>query len=109
MENNPFPFSSPQTLFRNVWADHADLLSLQYAGTPALKTDFTRTGRRTARGMVGDLRSQTLIFPVKFCILKIMEKRSSLRNSIVRYYKNNFSDGFRQVIILIKKYLVRND
>ncbi len=57
----------PQTLFRNVWADHADLLSLQYAGTPALKTDFTRTGKRTARGMVGDLRSN-IDFPAKFCI-----------------------------------------
>lgn len=33
-----------QVIFRNVWADHADLLSKQYAGTGALKTDFTRTG-----------------------------------------------------------------
>lgn len=25
-----------------VWADNADYISLQYAGTGALKTDFTR-------------------------------------------------------------------
>ena len=34
-----------QVIFRNVWADHADLLSKQYAGTGALKTDLTRTGK----------------------------------------------------------------
>ena len=33
-----------QSDFRNVWADHGDLLSVQYAGTGALKNDFTRTG-----------------------------------------------------------------
>ena len=33
-----------QTVFRNTWADHANLVSVQYAGTGALKTDFTRTG-----------------------------------------------------------------
>ncbi|VDM05623.1 unnamed protein product, partial [Schistocephalus solidus] len=29
--------------FKNVWADNADILSVQYSGTKALKTDFTRT------------------------------------------------------------------
>lgn len=33
-----------KTAFRELWADHADMISLQYSGTPALKTDFTRTG-----------------------------------------------------------------
>ena len=28
--------------FKNVWADHADMISIQYSGTGALKTDFTR-------------------------------------------------------------------
>ena len=31
-----------QELYRNVWADHADMVSIQYTGTGALKTDFTR-------------------------------------------------------------------
>ena len=39
---NSFP--DFQRLFRHVWADHANLLALQYAGSGALKTDFTRTG-----------------------------------------------------------------
>ncbi|KAH9642854.1 hypothetical protein HF086_011901, partial [Spodoptera exigua] len=56
-----------------VWADHADVISTQYSGTGALKTDFTRTGKRTRLGLVRDGV-----------------------NSLTRYYKNNFSDGFRQ-------------
>ena len=31
-----------EDLFKNVWADHADMISIQYSGTGALKTDFTR-------------------------------------------------------------------
>ncbi|VDM16241.1 unnamed protein product [Hydatigera taeniaeformis] len=59
--------------FRELWADHADMISLQYSGTPALKTDFTRTGKRTFKGMLTDGY-----------------------NSLVRYFLNNFADGFRQ-------------
>ncbi|XP_031625272.1 phosphatidylinositide phosphatase SAC1 [Contarinia nasturtii] len=61
------------SLFKNVWADNADLISLQYSGTGALKTDFTRTGKRTIQGAMQDGV-----------------------NSLTRYIKNNFSDGFRQ-------------
>lgn len=60
-------------LYRNVWADNADLVSTQYSGTGALKTDFTRTGKRTMLGLWRDGV-----------------------NSMIRYYKNNFNDGFRQ-------------
>ncbi|XP_063701715.1 phosphatidylinositol-3-phosphatase SAC1 [Culicoides brevitarsis] len=67
---NTFTF---ENLFRNVWADNADLISTQYSGTGALKTDFTRTGKRTILGAL----------------------RDGL-NSMTRYYKNNFIDGFRQ-------------
>ena len=58
---------------------------MQYAGTPALKTDFTRTGKRTLAGMASDLH-----------------------NSAVRYYKNNFSDGFRQdaIDVFLGNYVV---
>lgn len=62
-----------QRLFRSTWADHANLLSLQYAGSGALKTDFTRTGKRTYAGLFEDLQ-----------------------NALIRYFKNNFQDGFRQ-------------
>ena len=61
------------SLFRNVWADNADVVSKSYSGTGALKTDFTRTGRRTRTGPLQDLN-----------------------NSITRYIRNNFADGSRQ-------------
>ena len=61
-------------LFKNIWADNGDYCSIQYSGTGALKTDFTRTGKRTWAGPMWDGY-----------------------NSIVRYFKNNFLDGFRQV------------
>ncbi|CAH8601712.1 unnamed protein product [Heterobilharzia americana] len=59
--------------FKSIWADNADYCSLQYTGTRALKTDFTRTGKRTFYGMLMDGY-----------------------HSAIRYYLNNFNDGFRQ-------------
>uniref|UniRef100_A0A8C1KY60 SAC1 like phosphatidylinositide phosphatase b n=1 Tax=Cyprinus carpio TaxID=7962 RepID=A0A8C1KY60_CYPCA len=66
-----WPFCS--ALFPAAWADNANACAKQYTGTGALKTDFTRTGRRTQWGLLMDGW-----------------------NSMIRYYKNNFSDGFRQ-------------
>ncbi|XP_040580794.1 phosphatidylinositol-3-phosphatase SAC1 [Lepeophtheirus salmonis] len=60
-------------VFKNVWADHADVIAVQYAGTRAMKTDFTRTGKRTYAGILDDGY-----------------------NALSRYVKNNFFDGFRQ-------------
>jgi hypothetical protein len=48
-------------------------MSIQYAGTGALKSDFTRCGKRTTYGMARDGV-----------------------NSLTRYILNNFYDGFRQ-------------
>lgn len=62
-----------EKMYKSAWADNADACAKQYAGTGALKTDFTRTGKRTQWGLVMDGW-----------------------NSMIRYYKNNFSDGFRQ-------------
>uniref|UniRef100_I3JMP5 SAC1 like phosphatidylinositide phosphatase b n=1 Tax=Oreochromis niloticus TaxID=8128 RepID=I3JMP5_ORENI len=62
-----------EKMYKNAWADNADACAKQYAGTGALKTDFTRTGKRTHWGLLMDGW-----------------------NSMIRYYKNNFSDGFRQ-------------
>ena len=49
-------------------------MSCAYAGTGALKSDYTRTGKRSREGMVQDGI-----------------------NSVMRYVKNNFFDGDRQV------------
>ena len=57
-----------------MWADHADAISRAYGGSAALKSDFTRTNKRTKMGAFDD--------GVK---------------SLVRYLKNNFLDGARQV------------
>ncbi|EEB95485.1 hypothetical protein MPER_05540, partial [Moniliophthora perniciosa FA553] len=59
--------------FREIWADHADSISKAYAGSGALKSDFTRTNKRTQKGVLED--------GVK---------------SILRYLKNNHFDGARQ-------------
>jgi hypothetical protein len=40
--------------FRDVWGNNADEVAVLYAGTPALKGDFTRTGKRTKLGAARD-------------------------------------------------------
>lgn len=57
--------------FREGWTDNADRISILYTGTPALKTDFTRTGKRSWKGAVNDGV-----------------------NAVQRYYINNFCDGY---------------
>ncbi|KAG7664072.1 SAC1 [[Candida] subhashii] len=73
--HQPFEKQDPKfnLFFQNFWADNADAVSCAYSGTGALKTDFTRLGKRTYRGNLSDLS-----------------------NSITRYFKNNFRDGSRQ-------------
>ena len=41
-------------LLNHVWTNNADTLSKRYTGVGALKTDFTRTGKRSAKGAVAD-------------------------------------------------------
>ncbi|GJD03026.1 Phosphoinositide phosphatase [Colletotrichum higginsianum IMI 349063] len=60
-------------MFRNLWADNADVVSCSYSGTGAMKTDVTRTGNRTKVGALQDARI-----------------------GVTRYFKNNFFDGPRQ-------------
>lgn len=66
-------FADFDSAFKHTWADHADALSAVYAGSGALKTDYTRTGRRSKAGTFRDL---------------VMSAR--------RYAYNNFLDGKRQ-------------
>ncbi|KAL6730627.1 hypothetical protein Aduo_001583 [Ancylostoma duodenale] len=62
-----------ETSFKHLWADNGDECSRQYAGTGALKADFTRLGKRTYTGAINDAI-----------------------NAITRYFRNNFADGYRQ-------------
>uniref|UniRef100_A0A5S6Q8R4 Phosphatidylinositol-3-phosphatase SAC1 n=1 Tax=Trichuris muris TaxID=70415 RepID=A0A5S6Q8R4_TRIMR len=66
-------YESFVNVYKKLWADNGDVCSVQYAGTPALKSDFTRTGRRTISGALRDGY-----------------------NAVMRWYINNFNDGFRQ-------------
>lgn len=65
---SPLP-SSLETAFRETWFLNGNTMSMLYAGTPALKTDFTRFGKRTVKGMIDDGI-----------------------NSVTRYFINNFID-----------------
>lgn len=47
-------FPEFEKAFKSTWADHANAISLVYAGSGALKTDFTRTGKRSKVGMMQD-------------------------------------------------------
>ncbi|EMC92193.1 hypothetical protein BAUCODRAFT_151623 [Baudoinia panamericana UAMH 10762] len=62
--------------FNTLWADNGDAISKQYAGTSALKGDFTRTRKRNWTGALSDF-SLTLN----------------------RYYNNIFGDYFLQLNI----------
>ena len=53
---DPFEKFKPvfESGFKNIWADHGDYISTAYSGTPALKADFVRTGKRTLMGNLTD-------------------------------------------------------
>ncbi|CAL1531722.1 unnamed protein product, partial [Lymnaea stagnalis] len=50
-ENLP---SSCRRTYQQIWANNGDVISRQYAGTAALKGDFTRTGERKLSGLMKD-------------------------------------------------------
>ncbi|KAG3147001.1 hypothetical protein PI126_g13037 [Phytophthora idaei] len=43
-------FKELERTFKRVWGNNATAISLFYAGTGALMTDFTRTSKRTKKG-----------------------------------------------------------
>ncbi|XP_067118667.1 phosphatidylinositide phosphatase SAC2 isoform X3 [Centruroides vittatus] len=68
--------ASCRRVFQMMWANNGDIISRQYAGTAALKGDFTRTGERRFAGMMKDGYT-----------------------SASRYYVNQFKDAYRQATI----------
>ncbi|XP_033109734.1 phosphatidylinositide phosphatase SAC2-like [Anneissia japonica] len=62
--------------FRQLWANNGDTISRQYAGTVALKGDFTRTGERKFSGLMKDGY-----------------------HSASRYIQKTFKDAYRQMTI----------
>ncbi|KAI8148334.1 SacI homology domain-containing protein [Fennellomyces sp. T-0311] len=65
-----------ERIFNHVWANNGDMISRMYAGTSALKGDFTRTGKRNITGMMNDAS-----------------------NSLARMYLNTVKDFWRQATI----------
>ncbi|OBZ69155.1 Proteasome subunit beta type-5 [Grifola frondosa] len=63
-------------VFNDVWANNGDAISRAYAGTSALKGDFTRTGKRDLTGLLNDGV-----------------------NSLARMYSSTFADWFSQAVI----------
>ncbi|EEF30272.1 suppressor of actin, putative [Ricinus communis] len=66
-------FTEDYGKFRTLWAEQGDEISLEYAGTHALKGDLVRYGKQTLGGAIKDGMS-----------------------ALSRYYLNNFQDGVRQ-------------
>ncbi|KAK7060444.1 Inositol-1,4,5-trisphosphate 5-phosphatase 1 [Paramarasmius palmivorus] len=64
------------TNHRELWAENGDALSRIYAGTGALNTSFTRSGKRTLAGVLADATK-----------------------SVSRAYINNFQDKGKQIAI----------
>ncbi|GME25159.1 Synaptojanin [Neofusicoccum parvum] len=62
--------------FNTLWADNGDAISRQYAGTAALKGDFTRTRKRNITGALTDFGL-----------------------TLSRYYNNIVNDYFAQAVI----------
>jgi hypothetical protein len=62
--------------FNTLWADNGDNISRQYAGTAALKGDFTRTRKRNVTGALTDFGL-----------------------TLTRYYNNIVNDYFTQALI----------
>ncbi|KAJ4991884.1 hypothetical protein SVAN01_02734 [Stagonosporopsis vannaccii] len=62
--------------FNTLWADNGDNISRQYAGTAALKGDFTRTRKRQITGALTDFGL-----------------------TLTRYYNNIVNDYFAQAVI----------
>lgn len=65
-----------EQIFRCQWTFNADSVSILYSGTPALKTDFTATGKRTFKGSLKDGQS-----------------------SVKRFFLGNFYDNKKQDFI----------
>ncbi|KAI0797649.1 SacI homology domain-containing protein [Abortiporus biennis] len=75
-QNETTERTETDVVFNDVWANNGDAISRAYAGTSALKGDFTRTGKRDLTGLLNDGM-----------------------NSLARMYTSTFGDWFSQAVI----------
>ncbi|KAK4724711.1 hypothetical protein R3W88_027490 [Solanum pinnatisectum] len=81
-------FTEDFEIFKIMWMEQGDEISLEYSGTHALKRDLVRYGKQTMTGLIKDGMS-----------------------AISRYFLNNFQDGIRQdaVDLISGRYSVNRD
>lgn len=81
-------FTEDFEIFKTMWVEQGDEISLEYSGTHALKRDLVRYGKQTMTGLIQDGMS-----------------------AISRYFLNNFQDGIRQdaVDLISGRYSVNRD
>jgi synaptojanin len=78
---------------RELWAENGDALSRIYAGTGALNTSYTRSGKRT---LAGECSFLEIKFDAKCWEPGVL---SDATKSVSRAYINNFQDKGKQVAI----------
>ncbi|RXH81819.1 hypothetical protein DVH24_036160 [Malus domestica] len=80
-------FAEDYQTFRALWVEQGDEISLEYAGTYALKGDLVRYGKQTFGGIIKDV------------------------SALSRNFLNNFQDGIRQdaMDLISCRYTVRRD
>ncbi|KAI3447792.1 hypothetical protein Pfo_004457 [Paulownia fortunei] len=78
-------FSEDFEIYKTLWVEQGDEISLEYSGTHALKGDLVRYGKQTMTGIIKDGMS-----------------------SLSRYYLNNFQDG-DAIDLISGRYTVNRD
>ncbi|KAF8319283.1 hypothetical protein DL93DRAFT_2164502 [Clavulina sp. PMI_390] len=109
LEVTPRERKALEIVFNDVWANNGDAISRVYAGTSALKGDYTRTGRRDITGMLNDgmnslarniaAHDSRSLAPshVQLCFLNHAASRLCLGWD--RMYTATFTDYFSQAVI----------
>ncbi|KAJ2876636.1 hypothetical protein GGH93_000632 [Coemansia aciculifera] len=84
-----------EAMLNSLWANNGDYISRQYAGTMAMKGDFTRTGKRNFSGMMNDAS-------YSLARLWISTFRDYFSQSVLDFILGNqkASDVFRTIIDL---------
>ncbi|KAJ7180325.1 inositol polyphosphate phosphatase [Mycena crocata] len=119
------------THHRELWAENGDALSRIYAGTGALNTSFTRSGKRTlAGGNMSNQRSVTIFDPIHDSVRVALENRlheySSAKQctifvgtwnlngrppseSLLPWLPDMFVLGFQEIVSLTAQQIVQTD
>jgi len=84
-----------------LWIENGDSISQISAGTGALKSDITKTGKLTFTGMLSRLGISLYVYRMAFP--KIIMLTSGIVNDVTktatRFYIGNFHDKFKQEVI----------